>query len=109
MNKLIKILINIVPILLMIGLIPIIKDDYILTAAYVFISGVSFAIRYERPEYAMYLFGFFGMIISEYVFISTGVETFKRASLLGLMPLWLPFLWAYAFVAIKRCVKILES
>jgi len=36
------------------------------------------------------------------------VETFVRNSLFGLMPLWLPFLWGYGFVAIKRGIKILE-
>ncbi len=49
------------------------------------------------------------MIISEYLFIKTGVETFTRNSLFGLMPLWLPFLWAYAFVVIKRAIKILDK
>jgi hypothetical protein len=49
------------------------------------------------------------MFASEYFFISTGVETFARNSLFGLMPLWLPFLWAYAFVVIKRAVIILSK
>ena len=48
------------------------------------------------------------MIISEAIFISTGVETFIRNSLFGLMPLWLPFLWGYCFVAMKRAIKILN-
>ena len=56
---------------------------------------------------ALLVFGFFAMIASEYLFISTGVEKFERNSLLGLMPLWLPFLWAYGFVAIKRAISIL--
>jgi hypothetical protein len=25
------------------------------------------------------------------------------------MPLWLPFLWAYAFVVIKRAIRIIEK
>jgi hypothetical protein len=49
------------------------------------------------------------MIFFEYLFISTGVETFNRNSLFGIMPLWLPLLWAYAFVAIKRSVILLNS
>ena len=48
------------------------------------------------------------MILSEMIFISTGVEIFVRNTLFGLMPLWLPFLWGYGFVAIKRGIKILE-
>ncbi len=49
------------------------------------------------------------MIASEYVFCSTGVETFVRNSLFGLMPIWLPFLWGYGFIAIKRSVLILDK
>ena len=104
-----NIFLNTIPILMMIGLIPIIKNDYFLTGAYLFISGVAFMIKYDKFEYVIYLFGFFAMIISEYLFVSTGVEIFKRASLFGLMPLWLPFLWAYGFVVIKRGVNILEN
>lgn len=54
------------------------------------------------------IFGFIIMTISEYIFISTGVETFTRNSFLGLMPLWLPFLWAYGFVLISRNVEIIR-
>lgn len=49
------------------------------------------------------------MLISEYFFISTGVEIFLRHSLFGIMPVWLPVLWAYGFVVISRSLKILET
>lgn len=103
-----KSILNIIPILLMIGLIPLIQNDYLLTTVYIIISVIAFAIKYEKKEYAFYLLGFFGMIVSEYIFISTKVETFNRVSLLGVMPLWLPFLWAYGFVVMKRVIKIIE-
>ena len=108
MQKTIKIFFNSIPILIMIGLIPLIQNDYFLTLAYIGIIFVSLAIRRERNDILIFIFGFFIMIISEYIFISTGVETFIRNSLLGVMPLWLPFLWAYGFVAIKRSVLILN-
>lgn len=54
------------------------------------------------------MFGFFIMFAFECLFISTGVEVFRRDSLFGIMPLWLPFLWAYGFVAIKRSIDILN-
>ncbi|MBN2052170.1 hypothetical protein JW756_01585 [Candidatus Woesearchaeota archaeon] len=63
--------------------------------------------RYEQRDFLFFIFGFIAMIISEYLFVSTGVETFVRNTLFGLMPLWLPFLWAYAFVAMKRAIIIL--
>jgi len=107
--KLKVIFFNLIPIILMIGLIPLIKNDYLLAFVYILIIAISFFIKYEKKEYIFLLFGFFGMIISEYFFVSTGVETFNRNSLFGLMPIWLPLLWGYGFVVIKRAVNILEN
>ncbi len=55
------------------------------------------------------MIGLIAITLSEYFFINTGVETFARQSLFGVMPLWLPLLWGYGFVAIKRSVKIIEK
>ena len=107
-NKIINIVLNIVPILVMIGLIPIILNDYLLVVIYIVIILISLYIKKEKGDIFIFVFGFFAMILSEMVFISTGVETFVRNTLFGLMPLWLPFLWGYGFVAIKRGIKILE-
>ena len=108
MQKFLKILLNAVPIILMIGLIPIVQNDYLLTIIYCVIIIFSLAFKREKNDVKVFVFGFLIMIICEYFFISTGVETFTRNSLVGLMPLWLPFLWGYGFIAIKRLVKILE-
>jgi hypothetical protein len=47
------------------------------------------------------------MTFFEFIFIQTGVEVFQRNSLFDLMPLWLPFLWAYGFVVMKRSIVLL--
>ncbi|PIP68883.1 hypothetical protein CO033_00925 [Candidatus Nomurabacteria bacterium CG_4_9_14_0_2_um_filter_32_10] len=107
-NKIINIVLNVIPILVMIGLIPIILNDYLLVIIYIVIILISLYIKKEKGDIFIFVFGFFAMILSEMVFISTGVETFVRNTLFGLMPLWLPFLWGYGFVAIKRGIKILE-
>ena len=107
-NKIINIVLNIIPILVMIWLIPVIENDYLLTLIYIVIILISFVVKKEKGDIFIFLFGFFAMILSEMVFISTGVETFVRNTLFGLMPLWLPFLWGYGFVVIKRGLKILE-
>jgi len=107
-NKILKIFLNTIPILIMIGLIPIVKNDYWLALVYAAIVVVAWLIKYEKKEYIFLLFGFFGMMISEYFFVSTGVENFNRNSLFGLMPVWLPLLWGYGFVVIKRAIRILE-
>jgi len=93
----------------MIVLIPFITNDYLLTAAYILIIIISLIIKKYKNELLIFCFAFFIMIASEYVFISTGVESFQRHSLLGLMPLWLPFLWGYGFIVIKRVTQILDS
>ncbi len=93
----------------MIALIPFIKNDYLLTLIYILIIGISLIIKRTPNDLLVLIFGFFIMIASEYLFISTGVETFERRTLFGLMPLWLPFLWSYGFVAIKRSTEILSS
>ncbi len=107
-NRILKIVLNIIPILLMILLISLIKNDYLLTITYIFIITISLLIKYEKKDFLFLIFGFVIMILSEYLFISTGVETFNRNSLFGIMPLWLPFLWAYAFIVIKRTINILK-
>ena len=109
MSKVSKIVLNSVPILLMIGLIPIVQNDYLLTSIYLIIIALALRIKREKNDMPILIFGFFVMILSEYLFISTGVETFIRNSLFGIMPLWLPFLWGYGFVAIKRATEILDT
>ncbi len=91
----------------MILLIPLVKNDYVLTGFYVGIIMISLLVKYEKKDILFLIIGFVIMMISEGLFISTGVETFNRNSLFNLMPVWLPFLWAYAFVAMKRLISIL--
>jgi len=109
MSKATQLFLNAVPALLMIGLIPLVRNDFLLTAIYLLIIGSALVIKREPKDITILIFGFFVMIASEYLFVSTGVETFNRNSLLGVMPLWLPFLWAYGFVAIKRGVRIIST
>ena len=108
MTKFWRILVQIIPIVLMIALIPLVKNDYWLLSAYVVVIIIALSIKYEKRDWIFLTFGFFGMIIPEYIFTSTKVEIFNRNSLFGLMPIWLPFLWGYAFLVMKRVVAILE-
>jgi hypothetical protein len=108
MKKIKKIFIISLPILVMIALITAIENDYILAFIYAVIISWSLQImKAGRKDYLVLVFGMVAMTIFEYIFVSTGVETFARNSLLGLMPLWLPLLWGYGFVAIKRSADYL--
>lgn len=98
---------NTLPIFLMIGLIPLVTNDYLLSFLFILIIIVSLAIRRAPLDLTALILGAVLMTIAEYLFVSTGVETFTRNSLFGIMPLWLPILWAYGFVAMKRIVYII--
>ena len=108
-DKISNIFLESLPILVMIGLIVLIQDDFILTGIYIVITIISFLFRREKHDGTIYVSGFIVMLICESLFISTGVEKFERNSLFGIMPLWLPFLWAYGFITIRRAIKIIEK
>ncbi len=107
MKKLLAIALNTVPVLLMIGLIPFVANDYVLSALYLVIIVIALSIKRTPLDLTALIAGFVLMTIAEYLFVSTGVETFARVSFLGVMPLWLPILWAYGFVAMKRIVYLI--
>jgi len=108
-NKIIQIFLNIAPIFIMIAAISFIENDYILCLLYILVIIISLVKKHEKNDYLFLLFGLIGMFFSEWIFISTGVEKFQRISLFGIMPIWLPFLWAYAFLVIRRIINIIEK
>lgn len=109
LQKIAKIFLNALPIIVMISLIPFVRNDFALTGLYCAIIIAALLVKYEKRDYIFLVFGFIALFFSELFFVSTGVEIFLRTSLFGVLPLWLPFLWAYAFVAIKRSIIILNN
>jgi len=108
-KKTLHILANTIPVLVMLALIPLVPNDYNLSLVYILIIVAAFYVKREKNDLLIFIFGFFVMTIFENLFVKTGVETFQRNSLLGVMPLWLPLLWAYGFVAIKRSINALDG
>src|SRR3989344_1289120 len=107
MDKLVKIICIALPVIIMIGLVPVVKSDYLLAGIYlVFIVGLLIYKR-ERGDVAVLASGIILMTIFEFIFVSTGVEVFVRNSLFGLMPIWLPLMWGYGFLVIRRVVAII--
>lgn len=107
MRKPSLILVEVFPVLIMIWLIPVVPNDYLLTLMYIGLIDLFLRIKKERKDALILALGFCIMIVAETLFVLTGVETFTRNSLFGIMPLWLPFLWGYSFVAIKRVIMII--
>lgn len=93
---------NLFPLFLMILLILFVKNDYFLTIIYISIIGVAFALHYKKKEWVILVGGMILSIFLEYILVSIGTEAFHRNSLFGIMPLWLPFLWGYSLVVMKR-------
>ncbi len=104
-----KILLYILTIIIMIGLIPFVQNDFLLSGIYVLFIAVTLTIKREKNDWIFLVFGFIGLFLSEWFFISTGVEIFVRHTLFGIMPVWLPFLWAYAFMIIARSIRVLDK
>ncbi len=96
-----KIIQGVIPIFLMIWLIQLITNDYLILLAYIIIILIALKIHYEKNEYRLLLAGIIFMFIMEYLFVSTGIEIFTSQTLIN-MPIWLPVLWGYSFIAIKR-------
>ncbi len=108
MKKAATIFLNAIPVIIMVGLIPLVPNDYVLAVLDVIVIALALIIRRERHEISILFLGLVIMAVAESFFIATGVETFTRRSLFGIMPLWLPILWSYGFVAIKRGVEVLR-
>ncbi len=100
---------NALPVVGMILIIPLIKSDYVIAAVYGLIILTALAIHRNKEDQTLLIFGFFASLLAETLFISTGVETFERKTLLGLMPIWLPILWAYIFMAMRRAISALDA
>jgi hypothetical protein len=99
---------SLLPIAFMVMLVPLIKNDQALLWTYVVIIWVLFSLKHERGEIRLLLIGAVVMFLFELLFISTGVETFERNSLFGMMPIWLPVLWGFGFVQMKRFIKAMR-
>ena len=96
-----KIALNVFSIILMIGLVPIIKNDYYLILTYIILISIFLKIYYEKKEYKLLIAGIIFIFLAEFFFILTRVETFTSQTLIN-MPIWLPVLWGYGFIVIKR-------
>ena len=104
-----KIVLESIPILIMLSLVYFIKDDYILAITYIFLLVGFFNVHYEKNDIKMFFLGMILMIFFELIFLNTGIEKFERTSLLNMMPIWIPLLWGYGFVVIKRISLLLNE
>lgn len=109
-NEIIKqSILEFLPILIMMALIPLVKNDWLLVAIYAILILTLFLIKLEKNELAIFISAAILMTFFEFIFVSTGVETFSRDSLFGIMPAWLPLLWGYGWVSGKRFIASIHE
>ncbi len=98
-----------VPILLMIAMLPIVPGEFARMAIFALITlAALLIIKAGKLDWFLFTFGFVVMSFFEYIFVATSVETFLQRTYLGVMPLWLPILWGYSFVALRRGIREIE-
>lgn len=97
-----KIILELIPIIVLITVIPIAKNDFYILVSYIILIAVFLRLKYEKNEYKILIGGIVFMALFEYLFILTGVETFKNKTLFNIMPIWLPLLWGYGMIAMRR-------
>ena len=104
-----RIVANALPVVGMILLVPFVTNDYVLTGIYLAVILAALVIKNDKKDRIFLAFGFVASLVAETLFVSTGVETFERTTFLGIMPLWLPVLWAYIFMAMRRALEALNA
>lgn len=63
---------------------------------------IMFSIKYEKNEIYLYFLGvLIGAIVELWGQLIVHFQNFTQGLLLG-MPLWLPLVWGYAFIAMRR-------
>src|SRR3989304_8063467 len=98
-----EILIQVVSLLVAFILIAIVKgNELIFTTAIILILLINFKIKYYKNEWTLF---FIGMILGFFIEVVLGLyyrmQYWENARLLG-VPIWLPIVWGYGFVFIRR-------
>ena len=94
--------------LVMVALIPLIRNDFLLAGIFILFIATTLLIRQDRKDLVFLGVGIVVPTIGEILFVATGVESFSRDVLVLGIPLWLPLLWGYIFIMMRRGVAALE-
>ncbi|MEK6841956.1 MAG: hypothetical protein AABX91_02275 [Nanoarchaeota archaeon] len=97
------ILIQVVSLLLAFIVMTLVKgDELIFTVTILAILLINFKIKYYKNEWALF---FVGLVLGFFIEVVLGLvyrmQYWENPTLLG-VPIWLPIVWGYAFVFIRR-------
>jgi len=106
-NIFIKIIKELIPLFLALVVFIFIKNEWLIALGVLVLLLITFKIRYYKNEYKIFIFG----IIIGFIFEVSGdyiykLQYWESASLFG-VPVWLPLLWGYGFIFIRRIGNIL--
>lgn len=104
-----KIFLELIPIFIMFIFIRLfLMNNLILTSLMIITIIISLFVKYEKKEYILMIAGAVLMTLIEILFVNTGAEKFTNPLFFGI-PVWLPIIWAYGLVVMKRIVLLLNS
>lgn len=79
-----------------------VTDEFLFTGILIVFIFLSFKIEYHKREWILFVVGIFFGVLIEVVTASFGrLQHWEHASLFGI-PLWLPIVWGYAFIYMRR-------
>jgi len=106
MNKLTKILKELITLGVIIIFLFFFRTEIAITLLAILGIGLTFFIKYHKKEYLVLLFGIFMGIIFEIIGNFWLGQNWPEASFFTI-PIWLPLTWGYGFVIIRRIGNIL--
>lgn len=101
------IIVEILPLFFALGVLLLIGNELLMTAVIIAIVLISFKIQYKKNEWKLFFIGLIlGLSFELFGDAIYKLQTWQQTSLFGL-PLWLPVLWGYGFVIIRRIGNII--
>ena len=100
---------QLIPLFLVLVIFFFTQNEWLVTLGIVVLITISFLIKYYKNEWRVLLFG----IILGFLFEIAGdlvyqAQYWENASLFGI-PVWLPLMWGYGFIFIRRIGNILTK
>jgi len=78
------------------------QNEIAISAGLILMTAITFWMSYEKEEYKVFLLGLIlGLIMEVGGDAIYKMQYWETGSLFGI-PLWLPLLWAYGFIIIRR-------
>ena len=104
MNDKVKdLLIQTIALFLILFLFIITHNEAIITISIIVLMAIMFKIKYHKGEWLFFISGaVIGFLFEASADLIFKLQYWENATLLGLFPIWLPLMWGYGFIFIRR-------